>query len=40
MNGVTAKAVAEATRVAIQAMDETEMQRMPGTTGPNHVVQH
>ena len=34
MSEAIAKAVAEATRVVIQSMVETQMQRMPSTTGP------
>ena len=34
MNEAITKAVAEATRVAIQAMAETQAQRMPNTSGP------
>ena len=34
MNEVIAKAMAEATRVATQAMAETQVQRMPNTSGP------
>ena len=34
MNEAIAKAVAEATRVAIQAMAETQAERMPNTSGP------
>ena len=34
MREAIAKDVAEATRVAIQAMAETQVQRMPSTTGP------
>ena len=34
MNEAIAKAMAEATRVAIQAMAETQVQRMPNTSGP------
>ena len=33
MNEVIMKAMAEATRVAIQAMAETQAQRMPNTSG-------
>ena len=34
MNETITKAMAEATRVAIQAMAETQAQRMPNTSGP------
>ena len=34
MSEAVAKAVAEATRLVIQTMAETQAQRMPGTTGP------
>ena len=34
MNEAIMKAMAEATRVAIQAMAETQAQRMPNTSGP------
>ena len=34
MSEMITKAVAEATRVAIQTMVETQVQRMPSTTGP------
>ena len=34
MNEAITKAMAEATRVAIQAMAETQAQRMPNTSGP------
>ena len=34
MNEIIAKAVAEATRIAIQTMAEMQAQRIPSTTGP------